>query len=287
MVTKNSIFDRRRFLELGLRGGITLIIGSAIQTFAAEAEAKERPVSHQVLFRYETIVGNTLEDDNYLEAIPEEYKRFPNHAEEDGLIRVVKPLKITMTMNVKEKDIENRIYRRVTGDFDFRRYTVRKDQGLSLLARTITDGYPTLEEKAQALLCFVQTAISYDQEKAALVERSEDWFTADYIRRPKKTLLDQKGDCKDTSVLYASLLAQLAIPSVYLHYDRHFNIGVPLDFEHNRIRVAPASLPLEANIEYQHRLYFVAETAAEQPLFIGKILPKDRGRKPDNIQVAI
>ncbi len=106
--------------------------------------------------------------------------------------------------------------------FDLPKYVVKKDSTLKDVVDSVTAGYITLEEKAQALLCFVQTGIAVEAKDGK----------NDFVRGPVKTIIDKKGDDKDKAVLYASLLKHLGVEPVFLMYDRHVAVGVPFKFEY-------------------------------------------------------
>jgi hypothetical protein len=71
-------------------------------------------------------------------------------------------------------------------------------------------GY-NLEQKANFILRFVQTNIGYfeDDDSKGCVE---------YWRFPIETLVEQKGDCEDTSTLYAAILKNLKYDIALLFY---------------------------------------------------------------------
>ncbi len=146
---------------------------------------------------------------------------------------------------------------------DFRANIVKRDSTLNTLVQRVAGKYSSPEAQAQALLCFVQTAIEYERERL----ESED-----PLRSPKNVLLFKKGLCGDKSVLYASLLEQLRIPSLLLLYAgpdwAHVNVGVPLEFEKNR--VAPESVHLDGKVNIEGKTYYVAETCTPCPVYLGK-----------------
>jgi len=169
---------------------------------------------------------------------------------------------------------ERRLVLLTTEGFDLPRSVVRGDQTLQDLTDAITRGYATQEEKAQALLCFVQTAIRYDHGKAHRILRHPE---RDFVRSPQRTLWDRKGECKDTSVLYATLLTYLGVDPVFLLYQDHVNVGVPLDFEGHRLPDASRALVLDGKTIYDGKTYYVAETTTEIPTYVGRLAEVQRG----------
>lgn len=103
--------------------------------------------------------------------------------------------------------------------------------------KNLSDNLETLSEKekfnsldkANLILKFVQNIdYAYDNNTKGCIE---------YWRFPVETLVDKKGDCEDTSVLYASILDALGYDTVLLYYSweqddkiiGHIAVGVNLD----------------------------------------------------------
>ncbi len=301
---------RRDFLSFLLQASV----GTALEFCAQEAQSVPQKKQRTLQLNYQTILGNDPQNDQRIkQQIQEQYKQrnfeqylteegVAMHPNEDYIIPYVKPATIEYTPP-QNKPTSPQYYKQSnttltvcdknnvckTGhplEYALSKYTLQNDQALGTLAEKITQGYDSLEEKAQALLCFVQTAIHYDKRKAnrASVKINGLPYTdpnKDFIRSPHHTLVDRLGDCKDTSILYASLVAQLNINAIYIELitqnTPHVNIGIALDFEENRIPLVPKSLKLDGKIEYNNTIYYIAETTTDKPLFIGRKLVTERG----------
>ncbi|MCC7031188.1 MAG: transglutaminase family protein [Chitinophagaceae bacterium] len=97
-----------------------------------------------------------------------------------------------------------------------------KDPVIKKLADKITAGLQSNEAKAQALLQYVTTNISYSYEDL--------WYETEVAKRAHEVLLSGDGDCSAKTTLYASLLEQCAIPYCLLYYKNHVNVGVRGNF---------------------------------------------------------
>ena len=306
MVEDNSL-SRREFTSLGIKAAALTALGG-LELFTSAAQART-PQQVEVVLDYQTILGNNQREDQIaqLRVLADHYGRLADFYSggvlaipEDALILAVKPQRLKVLVDENQAGVSKRT--RVvseskprwdekrgmyivnqTVELDLRRYVSKRDRLLTEVVNSVTDGYPTPEEKAQSLLCFVQTAIEYDHEKVSQSERNS---RDDCVRTPKRTLIDKKGDCKDTSVLYASLLAQMGVPSVFLMYNYHVNVGVPLNFEGSRIRVARESLYLDGKIEHRGKTHYIAETTPESPMYIGKVMVAQKGKKIERILPA-
>lgn len=73
------------------------------------------------------------------------------------------------------------------------------DSPLSALARDLTGGLETEEEKAGAIFAYVTEHLSYDEEKAAEVEPG-------YLPDPEAVLREGKGICFDYAAVMAAML---------------------------------------------------------------------------------
>jgi hypothetical protein len=95
-------------------------------------------------------------------------------------------------------------------------------------------------EKVNYVLSFVQDIkYSYDNETT----RSDE-----YWRYPIETLVDETGDCEDTSFLFASLMEALGYDAVCLEPPGHMGVGIYVeDFEGD-------------NVTYEGRNYYFCET---------------------------
>lgn len=289
--------DRRDFLRTALALGVTSVVSMPF-----EAESKKAPDLETVTLHYKTIPGNDPENDERV-AFASALREIAGYAgflagdnglsiPEDAAIKLVKPENVSVTIDrnkirrqrhtrvlseSKPKwDEQRQVYmfnRELT--LDYPRYLVKNDPALTQIAQTVANGYSTLEEKAQALLCFVQTGIKYDFDSNR---------KADFLRDPRLTLLDQKGDCKDTSVLYVNLVQTIGIRPVFILYDGHVNVGVPIDLESHPL--AGQAESLDGKVRFRGKTYYVAETTPEEPAYIGKIMVAQQGKKVDYILPA-
>lgn len=79
-------------------------------------------------------------------------------------------------------------------------------QNLTTLAKQITDPLSTNQEKAFAVYKYLVKQLKYDEKKAATV-------TELYDVDPEAVLDSQKGICLDFSVLYASMMRSVGVPT--------------------------------------------------------------------------
>lgn len=63
----------------------------------------------------------------------------------------------------------------------------------------------------------------------ALPYKEDDPATGEYTRYPLETLVDNAGDCKDKSILAATMLHEMGYDVVLLKYPQHMAVGVKLD----------------------------------------------------------
>src|SRR3989344_6111851 len=258
-MTTHTRRDALRLLAQGIGG--TLFATPALEMIVAE-EAEARPPRAQpsaepvpVQFKYKTILGNDPNWDRYhsLQVMAQQYHALAQFyggeanltIPEDAAISFVKDTGIEGALHpvqaprkqhmevVSQKRRGNTIERLI--GFDLPKYIQRNNPEIHALAEAATRGYPTPEEKAQALLCFVQTVVDYDHDKVATIDKKGP--NSDFVRLPTRTLIDRKGDCKDTSVLYASLLLSAGITRpAFVFYSGHVNVGVQLDFNRKPIQ---------------------------------------------------
>ena len=115
-------------------------------------------------------------------------------------------------------------------------------------------------ETANFILKFVQENIAYsfDNETKGCVE---------YWRYPVETLVDKKGDCEDTSVLYAAIMENLGFQTVLLYYTwiedngdavGHLATGVHLRGNHGDFVVGDNALKYYY-CETTHKIFNVGE----------------------------
>jgi hypothetical protein len=151
---------------------------------------------------------------------------------------------------------------------------------LKKVVKKVAGNYERIEDKAQALLTFVQTAIKYDHGKIEGVEKGTG---KDFVRSPVRTLIDGLGDCKDTSVLYASLLSVLPLKPAFIYYAGHVNVGVPLDFYVNPVDELPDDMVLEGFLKDNETEFYIAETTPEVATFIGKLMTSQKGKNVERV----
>lgn len=106
-------------------------------------------------------------------------------------------------------------------------------------------------DNAMNVLTFVQS-IPYE----------EDTDGAEYTRYPIETLTDEKGDCKDKSILAAAMLNQMGYDVVLLKYQKHMAVGVKVNGQ-------------GTYFEYEGSRYYYAETTGAG---------WDIGNVPDDLQ---
>lgn len=126
-----------------------------------------------------------------------------------------------------------------------------KDNVIKKLADRITEGLKSNEEKAQALLQYVTTNISYSYEDL--------WYETEVAKRAHEVLLSGDGDCSGKTTLYASLLEQCDIPYCLLYYKNHVNVGVQGNYANENGYTETV----------ENKKYAVAETTVEN-FIIGK-----------------
>jgi|SRR3989344_228482 len=295
------MLTKRNFLELF--GAGLLAFGAGINNIDAKADTNE---TFDVELSYKTILGNDPSDKRLLlSSLINRYTEYANYLSgegslsipEDAAIQVSKENGVRLSLERRKLKTKNpKGYSRVMSkhtecnkrtnvctvytmyQFDFPKYVRDNDEGIKSLIEFLTKGYKTLEEKAQALLCFTQTAISYDVGKAKIAGNIDK----DFVRTPERTMYDKKGDCKDTSVLYATLLMNLGVRPAFIFYDSHVNIGVPLNFDDVQILGAD-KLVMDARVKHKGKTYFIAETTPEHPMYIGKLMVAQRGRNIEEV----
>ena len=89
----------------------------------------------------------------------------------------------------------------------------------------------------------------------------------DYIRYPLQTLMDDGGDCEDTSILLAALLQEMGYGVVLLSPPGHLAVGV---------LVAQEAAGGTATVPYQGRHYAYTETTGDG-WRIGQVPPEHAG----------
>jgi hypothetical protein len=149
-----------------------------------------------------------------------------------------------------------------------------KDPVIKKLAEKITAGLHSDEEKAQALLQYVTTNISYSYEDL--------WYETEVAKRAHEVLLSGDGDCSAKTTLYASLLEQCAIPYCLLYYKNHVNVGVRGNFVNENGYTQKVNDQQYAVAETTAENFVIGKTKVESPERISKLLfYQDPHKAPD------
>jgi hypothetical protein len=122
------------------------------------------------------------------------------------------------------------------------------------------NGYNDVET-INFILSFVQQNIHYWDDN---VSKNQE----EYWRYPIETLVDEQGDCEDTSVLFASLIENIDYDAILLFYIIDDDIG------HLATGVSGITLSEGHSINYQDKSYYYCETTS-----VGFLL----GEKPNDI----
>ena len=128
-----------------------------------------------------------------------------------------------------------------------------------------SENYNLIDE-VNFYLKFVQNAITYRFD-------NETMGCEEYWKFPVETLVDQTGDCEDTSVLLASIMDRLGFDVALLYYSwkedgkrlGHLSVGVNLDGDYGSYVV-----------DDNGNKYFYCETTTEG-YSVGEIPPKIKG----------
>ncbi|MBT3865814.1 hypothetical protein HOF78_01780 [Candidatus Woesearchaeota archaeon] len=205
----------------------------------------------------ENIFNSKLQDmDSDNDTIPD---KLDEHPFGDGR-------KIIKIFNEKEIPIDLDIY-------DYYRNKPRVEHGGEYV--TISD--PSMQVILEDMF-FVRT---YDAREVKKVMRFVEQVSYiedaklnfdDYPKYPVETLVEQNGDCEDTSYLMASLLGTLGFKTILLRYDDHIaiavdpikltDLGLPESwFEQTGTEAIFAQNPLK--FEYNGSTYFYVETTGK------------------------
>ena len=103
------------------------------------------------------------------------------------------------------------------------RFATPYDQTIQIIAKDITDVSLSTGDTCK-------TCIAIDFVKSMIYEYDIDYISKrDYPKFAIETIIDEKGDCEDTSFLMASILKALNYDVVLLLYSDHMAIGVWCD----------------------------------------------------------
>lgn len=84
----------------------------------------------------------------------------------------------------------------------------------------------------------------------------------EYPRSPFESLVDQGGDCEDTSILYASILAAWGLQPVLLSTNDHMGVGTP-EGGAGSVSVAVSAGAAGAAVEWNGRRFHYTETTGD------------------------
>lgn len=104
-------------------------------------------------------------------------------------------------------------------------------------------------EEVSFVLAFTQGIVKYTKDEPG---RSNAIIEGEYPKYPVETLVEEKGDCEDSSILTAALLKSMGYDSALIYLPGHCALGV-----------AGASGMPGASIEYNKTNYYYCETTAE------------------------
>jgi hypothetical protein len=138
-----------------------------------------------------------------------------------------------------------------------RSFVTPADPIVTALATALSEGAKSPEEKAQQILNWVCRSVHYDE--------CETDGSASYLRYPVETLMEQCGDCEDTTLLLASLYCAAELDVVIIRQFQHLSLGVHGAFSG------------KYHYEYQGKRYYLAESSVMTPSKIGEL----RGRDDD------
>ena len=117
---------------------------------------------------------------------------------------------------------------------------------LSIIASK--NGYNAIET-VNFVMSFVQQNIQYLEDNASKNQE-------EYWRYPIETLVDEQGDCEDTSILFSSLIENLDYDAVLLFYIIDDTIG------HLATGVAGVNIPGGFFVPYLNESYYYCETTS-------------------------
>lgn len=124
----------------------------------------------------------------------------------------------------------------------------------------IENGYSNVET-INFVLSFVQQNIHYWDDN---VSKNQE----EYWRYPIETLVDEQGDCEDTSVLFASIVENMDYDAILLFYIIDDDIG------HLATGVSGVTLPDGHSVDYEEKSFYYCETTS-----IGFVI----GEKPNDV----
>lgn len=104
-------------------------------------------------------------------------------------------------------------------------------------------------QRAQFVLAFVQQCIDYQYD-------SDFCYKSDYWKYPYETLFDQRGDCEDSTILYAALMKSMGYDSAMLLYVGEEYVGRG----HAAAGVVIDSVPGGSYYTYESKNYYYCET---------------------------
>lgn len=161
--------------------------------------------------------------------------------------------------------IDSQLYNKIRSQnhkrrYDFKHFPPMVDQGTESLQKLIRKfnrvmsqmGIREPEKKVNFVLAFVHAIPWTDDETTGYDE---------FYKYPIETLAEGKGDCEDTSMLFASILSGLGFEVALIDLPRHIAVGVKGDFRRGEF------------VTYENDKYFFCETTSA-PYKLGDINPK-------------
>jgi hypothetical protein len=153
-----------------------------------------------------------------------------------------------------------------------------KDPIIKRLAQFLTKGLSTNEEKAQHLLHFVSTEITYSYE--------DYWFQSEITKRAHEVLLSGDGDCSSKTIFYASLLEQCDIPYCLLYFNKHINVGVKGNFPNKNKYIFTKENNTYYMAETTTPNYIIGESLLGNPEILSTVLMYQNPRESEKVYNA-
>lgn len=148
------------------------------------------------------------------------------------------------------------------------KFSTPEDYTIKTIAKDITDVSLTTGETCK-------TCIAIDFVESMVYEYDIDYIERDeYPKYPIETIIDEKGDCEDTSFLMASILQAINIDTIILLFPGHVAVGVWCEG------------CTGTYYNYKGRNYFFLETTGESGNWkLGRIAEKYRQVNPQILDI--
>lgn len=127
----------------------------------------------------------------------------------------------------------------------------------------------------------VEFTLSFVQSLEYITDKAGKGYD-DYPKYPIETLIDQRGDCEDTSILLATLLKALGYDAVLLFFPR---TNDKPDIGHVATGIYSKNIPGGTYWENNGRRYYYVETTGER-WDIGQVPPNIKGQKASVIPLV-